>query len=127
MFTTWPLSVSWPDAVTSALWLAWILTVDVEVISTPLPLSFSFPLLDWMVTSPAAVIVMLLSLARMTIVFLVLLSMISILASPSVSVRRITFPLRDLIVRRSFLPSLLDSGGLSFPFHSPPSTYGVSG
>ena len=29
---------------------------------------------------------------------------------------------RDVMLRRSFLPSALDSGGVSSPFHSPPST-----
>src|SRR3954453_16361277 len=124
MLTTVPLTFSWPEDFRSMLWLASTLTVDVEVISTPLPLSFSFPLFDWMVTSLAAVIVMVLFLALMTIVFLPLLSMISIFASPSVSDRRMTFPLRDLIARRSFLPSLLYSGGLSLPVHRPPSTHG---
>jgi len=74
------------------------------------------------VTSPSALMTMLLSLVLMTMLLASLASMISICSCPSVSVRRMTAPLREVIERLSFLPSELDSGGLSLPFHRPPMT-----
>src|SRR5919198_640255 len=127
MFTIWPLTFGCALAFRSMFWLASILTAAWEVISTPLPLSFSLPLVALTVTSASAVMATVLSLALMTMLFLPVLSMISIFSSPSASVRRITWPLRVLRARTLFLPSLLSSGGLSLPFHSPPSTYSESG
>ena len=48
-------------------------------------------------------------------------------SSPSLSLNRITCPLRDTMTRRSLAPSVFSSGGRSLPFHRPPSTYGASG
>src|SRR5262245_4220527 len=127
MLTIWPLTLSCAFALRSRFWAASIFTAPWALTSTSLPLRASFPLVDFTVMSASAAMVMVLSLVLMTMLFLPDLSTISIISAPDLSVRRITWPLRLLSARTSFLPSALLSGGLSLPFHSPPSTYGESG
>src|SRR5215210_4139488 len=93
----------------------------------PLPVSFTLPFVDVIETSPSAVIAIVSSLLETTIVLFPLLSTISIVSSPSLSLRTIVWPLRDLITRRSFLPSSFVRNGGSTPFQSAPSTYGKRG
>ena len=63
MFTVAPLTFICPPAFKSMPWLASIFTASCDVISTPLPLNLSLPLLDWMVMSPSAWMVIVLALA----------------------------------------------------------------
>src|SRR4030095_2461123 len=116
------LASIWPLALRDRLEPAsiFVLTEDVSWIS--FASSLIVPLLAASVMSFSLVIVILFFAVSMTMLFFLLLSMISIVSLPASSLSVIVWPLRDLISRRLFFPSSFFAGGLSLPFHSTPTT-----
>jgi hypothetical protein len=90
-----------------------------EIISIPTALIFSLPRLEVTVMSQSASMAMALSLLVMTMRLLPVLSTISMLSLPERSPRRMTWPLRDLMLRLSLLPLPLSSCGLSYRSTAP--------
>src|SRR5271166_4484967 len=122
IFTEAPLTIMVPLASTFMVLPAFSLLACDEQISTFCASSLIGPLEADNVMSLSDVIVMEFLEVSITMLFFWLLSMISMVSFPSSSLSFTTCPLRDLIMRTSFLPSSLVTGGASLPFHSAPNT-----
>ena len=122
MLTVAPLTFISPLASTSIPAPDLILVAAEDLISISFASSLIEPCAALRTMSLSVVIVSVFSEVSMTMLFFSLLSMISIFSFPSSSVRRMTWPLRDLITRTLFLPSALSAGGVSVQFHNAPTT-----